>query len=84
MDLSQARASDALSDTIDYAAVHARVVAIVRDRSYALLERLGEEIAATLMGDGRVDAARVTVAKPKLLEGATPSVTVRRVRDGAR
>jgi len=83
MDLSRARASDELRDTLDYAAAHARVVAIVKDRSYALLERLADEIAMALLGDARVEAVSVTVAKPKLLDGATPSVTLRRSRDGA-
>ena len=75
-DLTAARASDALADTVDYAAVHARVVAIVRERSFALLERLGEEIARALLDDRRVASVRVTIAKPALLAGATPSVTV--------
>ena len=76
LDLSVARKSDALADTVDYAGVHERVVAIVRERSYALLERLGDEIVRELLRDARISAARVTIAKPALLDGATPSVTV--------
>ena len=80
MDLGSARASDALAETLDYAGLHERVVAIVRDRSYALLERLADEIANAILADSRVAAATVTVAKPALLSGATPSVTVRAER----
>ncbi len=80
LDLSRSRASDELADTLDYAAVHARTVALVRERSYALLERLADELVVDLLRDGRVNAATVSVAKPNLLDGATPSVTVRGAR----
>jgi dihydroneopterin aldolase len=80
IDLGRARASDALGETLDYAALHEQIVAIVRDRSFALLERLGDEIAAAILADSRIDAVTVTIAKPELLSGATPSVTVRAVR----
>jgi dihydroneopterin aldolase len=80
LDLTAARASDQLADTLDYAAVHARAVGIVQERSYALLERLGDEIVRALLADPRVLAAGVTIGKPALLAGATPSVTVRMAR----
>jgi dihydroneopterin aldolase len=76
LDLSRARSSDALADTVDYDALHARVVAIVEERSFALLERLGEEILREVKTDGRVCAARVSIAKPGILRGATPVMTV--------
>lgn len=76
LDLSAARASDRLEDTLDYAAVYERIVATIRDRSYALLERLADELLAEIMRDERVRAAAITVAKPRLLDGATPSVRV--------
>ncbi len=76
LDLAAARASDDLADTLDYAAAHARIVAIVEQHSYALLERLADEIARDVLRDPRATAVRVTIAKPHLLGGATPSVTV--------
>lgn len=80
LDLSRAGASDALDDTIDYAQIYRRVVEIVEQRSYALLERLAADIVAVLMADSRVRRAEITIAKPELLDGATPSVTVIRER----
>jgi 7,8-dihydroneopterin aldolase/epimerase/oxygenase len=74
VDLSQARRSDALEDTVDYAAVDALVRGIVTRTSFALLERLGAEILDALLADERVAAAEVTIAKPGFLHGATPSV----------
>jgi 7,8-dihydroneopterin aldolase/epimerase/oxygenase len=79
-DLTLAAATDQLADTIDYAALHARVVEIVRTHSYALLERLAEVILSEIFVDPRVARAQITIAKPNLLEGATPSVTLVRER----
>jgi dihydroneopterin aldolase len=77
VDLSAPRASDALPDTIDYAALYARIVRLVETQSFALLERLGETILSAVMADGRIAAARLSLAKPGLLAGATPCVTLR-------
>ncbi len=76
LDLAAARASDELCDTMDYAGLYHRIVALVADRSYRLLERLGEEILREAMRDERVREAHVTIAKPRLLGGATPAVGV--------
>ncbi len=77
IDLAAARRSDALVDTLDYATLEATVLRIVASSSYALLERLGDELLDAIMADARVLAAEVTIAKPRLLSGATPAVTVR-------
>jgi len=76
LDLVVPCGSDELSDTLDYAAVAARVSGIVRDRSFRLLERLAGELLSDLMRDERVDSATVGIAKPGVLAGATPAVTV--------
>ncbi|MFN2459344.1 MAG: dihydroneopterin aldolase [Candidatus Velthaea sp.] len=82
IDLRRAGAGDALVQTIDYAALHADIVHIVATTSFALLERLGEELVARMLADERVLGTEVRIAKPGLLAGATPSVTLRRVREG--
>jgi dihydroneopterin aldolase len=75
-----ARLSDELADTIDYAAVHAQIVRIVATERYRLLERLAESILGAVMDDVRIAMADVTIAKPGLLDGATPSVTLSKMR----
>ncbi len=80
VDLASARASDVLTETIDYAALCDTIVAMVRDRSYRLLERLGDEILRTVMADARIVTASLTIGKPKLLAGATPSVRLHATR----
>lgn len=77
-DLSAASRSDELGDTIDYARLHERVTAIVAGTSFALIERLAGAILDSVCEDRRVLRAEVTIAKPGLLAGATPAVTVSR------
>jgi dihydroneopterin aldolase len=78
MDLSAASHSDDLGDTLDYDRLHERVVGLVQSTSFELLERLGAEILREVFRDARVARAEVQIAKPQLLDGATPSVRLRR------
>lgn len=80
LDLRAARASDALEDTVDYAQLHATIVRLVATERHRLLERLGERILDAVMADARVVRATVALAKPRLLAGATPVVTLARSR----
>ena len=81
LDLSRAAASDDLHDTINYAAIHRRIVEIVGTRSYALLERLAAAILDDVASDGRIRTADISIAKPGILDGATPSVRLVRERE---
>jgi len=78
VDLGAAGRSDDLADTLDYARLHERLVAVVTGTSFALLERLAHELLDVVFDDRRVLSAEVTVAKPEILDGATPSVRLAR------
>ncbi|HUY10826.1 MAG TPA: dihydroneopterin aldolase [Candidatus Dormibacteraeota bacterium] len=80
LDLQRARASDRLEDTLDYAALRERVLAIVAHESYLLLERLAERIIECCLEDQRVRRVWVKIEKPELLDGATPGVACSQVR----
>ena len=80
VDLAVASRSDRLADTIDYAGMHRRVVELVQQRSFDLLERLGAALLDAVFEDERVRAAEVSIGKPQLLDGATATVTLRRTR----
>ncbi len=80
VDLTLASCSDRLTDTIDYAEIHRRVVDVVAQRSFDLLERLGGAIIDVAFADQRVATAEVSIGKPGLLDGATATVTLRRSR----
>lgn len=80
LDLERPSRSDDLTDTADYALLHRRVVGIVGGTSFSLIERLAGEILEAALEDPRITRATVTVAKPGILAGATPSVTIERDR----
>lgn len=80
LDTSSAERSDELSDTMDYAVLHRRLVTEVATTSFALLERLASALLDVVFEDERVRYARLTIAKPGILAGATPSLTLERRR----
>ena len=80
VDLERSCHTDSLDDTLDYRGVHRAVVQTVSESRFGLIERLAQEIARQILHDERVRAVMVTVAKPGILAGATPSVTLRRRR----
>ena len=80
-DLQVAGRSDQLTDTLDYAALVARVRKAVAKSRCQLLEALAEHIAdLCLRGEPRIAAVDVTVAKPRALPGIGVAVTMRRSR----
>ena len=83
LDLRPASESDDLTQTLDYAALRARIVRVVATTSYALLERLAADVIAAVFEDPRIKRASVTIAKPNILNGATPSVTLERSNTGS-
>ena len=64
-DLSKARASDQLADTIDYARARAIVEDVIQGPSRRLLERLAGEIASRIRDELGPERVVVTVRKPK-------------------
>jgi dihydroneopterin aldolase len=45
-----------------------------------LIERLGADVLDAMLADPRVQRASVRIAKPALLAGATPAVTLHAAR----
>ena len=78
IDLSPAQQSDDVEQTLNYDDLHKWVVRVIGEHSYQLLERLAGAILEEVFRDARVASAEVHVAKPLLLNGATPSITLRR------
>lgn len=64
-DCSQAGDSDALPDTVDYYAVHQRVMQIGQNERHRLVETLAERIAAAVLAEFSAEA--VTVRARKLM-----------------
>jgi dihydroneopterin aldolase len=60
--------SDAVSDTIDYASVRARVLEHLRGHGRRLLEALAEDLADILLSEFGADWVRVQIVKPHKFE----------------
>jgi 7,8-dihydroneopterin aldolase/epimerase/oxygenase len=69
LDLAPAGTTDDLEHTIDYGRVYDLVRSVVEDRTYRLLEAIGEAIAADLLTAFEVDEVVVRVRKPAVQLG---------------
>jgi dihydroneopterin aldolase len=80
-DLSRAGVSDAITDTVDYAAVAREAVEIARESRCHLLERLAALLAAHCLKQPGVTAVTVRLDKPDALPGgAVAGVSITRSR----
>jgi dihydroneopterin aldolase len=82
-DITQAGATDDLSQTVDYGVVCTVVESVIVTERFALMEALVTRIADVVLALDHVDAVTVTVRKlrppvPQHLD--TAGVTIRRVR----
>ena len=80
VDLERCAHTDSIEDTIDYTLVHRMVLDTVAGAEFGLIERLAQEIARQIMHERRIAAVTITIAKPGILAGATPCVTITRRR----
>ncbi len=70
-DLRKAGQSDRIEDTVDYRALKKRVLALVEDSEYVLVEALAEAVAEMCLGQPGVRQVDVRVDKPHALRFAT-------------
>lgn len=65
LDLAAAGESDELTQTVNYAAVYARVAETVTTKSYRLLEKVAEGVARAILDDYlMVQRVKVRIMKP--------------------
>ena len=69
-DLRAAGKSDRLEDSVDYKSVKKRILDIVEDSEYRLIESLAERIAETCLEAEKVHRAVVRIDKPGALRFA--------------
>ena len=87
VDLRAAGESDDLADTVDYGALAQQVSGIVGGEPRNLIEKVGAEVAESIMTDERIGACEVTVHKPSApipLTFDDVAVVTRRSRKGTR
>jgi FolB domain-containing protein len=69
-DLRKAGESDRIGDSVDYAALKKRIVALAEGSQFFLVEALAERIAAICLENPAVSEAQVRVEKPTALRFA--------------
>jgi 7,8-dihydroneopterin aldolase/epimerase/oxygenase len=84
LDNRPAGASDALADTIDYAAVAERITTLCAQSRYQLVEALVEHIAARLLAEFPMQAIGLRVTKPNAVPAARGGVGVQITRQRER
>jgi len=80
-DTRAAGRSDDIADAVNYRTLTKRIIALVEDSQFYLVEKLAAEIAALCLGDPRVEQADVRVEKPGALRFArSVGVEIQRTR----
>ncbi len=69
-DVGSAADTDELEDTLNYKGVAERVVSLVEESRFKLVETMAERIAETIMTEFSVPWVRVSVHKPWAITGA--------------
>mgnify|MGYP001057977471 CR=1 FL=1 len=69
-DTRAAGASDAIDDAVNYRTITKRVIRLVEESDFYLVEKMAAEIAAICLEDPLVESARVRVEKPGALRFA--------------
>ena len=69
-DLNVACASDRIEDTVNYKDIKKKVLAMVQDSQYYLVERLAEHVAELALDAPLIERVDVTVEKPGALRFA--------------
>ena len=68
-DLRAAGKSDAITDTIDYGAIVARIHTTLKERSFQLVEALAEHVCQLILSEFGAASVKIKVAKPGILAG---------------
>ena len=63
-------ASDAIADTLNYKAVSKRVVEVVSQSDFGLVETLAERVAAVILDEFAVRQVKLRLSKPGAVRGA--------------
>ena len=69
-DTTAAGASDDIDDAVNYRTITKRVIKLVEESKFYLVERMAAEIAAICLEDPRVEEVNVRVGKPGALRFA--------------
>jgi D-erythro-7,8-dihydroneopterin triphosphate epimerase len=78
-DGAQAIEKDSIEHTVDYKSITKKIISMVEDTKYSLIERISGDVVKLIMEDEKVQRASVKVDKPGALR-FTDSVSVTNTR----
>jgi len=82
VDTRQAGLSDDISDAVNYRTITKRVIALVEESRFYLVEKMVAEIADLCLENAQVERVRVSVEKPGALRFArSVGITIERGKD---
>lgn len=70
-DISRAAETDAIADTLDYKSVSKRLINLVENSDYQLVEALAEKCAAVVLSEFPVSWLRLKLSKPGAVRGSS-------------
>ena len=69
-DIQKAAESESIDDCLDYKKVSKRVVQLVQDSKFKLVETMAERVAEIIMNEFSVPWVKVSVCKPGAVRGS--------------
>jgi len=70
--------SDRLEETVNYQEVKDKIRAIIEGKSRYLIEKITEEIAASILEDSRIKTVEITLKKNAVWDNGIPGITITR------
>ena len=78
VDTKVAAKSDNLEHALDYAPVKNKIVEIIQNNSFYLIERLADTIASEILKDKRISKVELIIRKTAVWDNSVPGITIYR------
>ena len=76
VDVQKACASDKLEETVNYKEVKDKIRAVIEGGSRYLIEKIAEEMAASILEDPRIKTVEITLKKNAVWDNGIPGITI--------
>lgn len=76
VDVQKACKSDKLEETVNYKEVKDKIQKVIEGESRYLIEKIAEEMAASILEDSRIQTVEITLKKNAVWDNGIPGVTI--------
>lgn len=74
VNIARAGVSDDLADTLDWSDLRRKIISVVQNNTFNLIERLAQEVADSILIDQRVEKVGVTIDKLDAFPDCIPGI----------